>query len=76
MVYYKKVLLEEEEEEGGDRRDRGDKEKGGEGEEQGKSGMGNEDLTTEAAYNVRSMCYLLGDVQGAKAVADRWLVLG
>lgn len=37
--------------------------------------MGNEDLTVEAAYNIRSLCYLLGDVEGAKAVAGRWLVL-
>jgi general transcription factor 3C polypeptide 3 (transcription factor C subunit 4) len=37
--------------------------------------MGSEDLTVEAAYNMRSMCYLLGDVEGARAVAERWLVL-
>ncbi|KAK3322285.1 hypothetical protein B0H66DRAFT_197503 [Apodospora peruviana] len=38
-------------------------------------GMGNEDLTIEAAYNIRTMCFLLGDLEGAKAVAERWLVL-
>ncbi|KAK3504725.1 hypothetical protein B0T13DRAFT_14442 [Neurospora crassa] len=34
-----------------------------------------ETLVVEAAYNVRCMCFLLGDVKGAKAVAERWLVL-
>ncbi|KAK3357327.1 hypothetical protein B0T25DRAFT_589631 [Lasiosphaeria hispida] len=37
--------------------------------------LGNEDLTLEAAYNIRTTCYLLGDVEGAKAVTERWLVL-
>ncbi|KAK4239766.1 hypothetical protein C8A03DRAFT_13844 [Achaetomium macrosporum] len=37
--------------------------------------MGSEDLTVEAAFNVRTLCYLLGDVDGARAVAGRWLVL-
>jgi len=37
--------------------------------------IGNEDLTMEAAYNIRTMCYLLGDMEGAKAVTVRWLVL-
>lgn len=60
VKYYKKVL---DEAEGG-------------GSESLKGGvMGNEDLTVEAAYNIRSMCYLLGDVEGARAVAGRWLVL-
>ncbi|KAK0646475.1 hypothetical protein B0T16DRAFT_330624 [Cercophora newfieldiana] len=62
MVYYKKVLEEAE----GDRF--------GEGELRG-GVVGNEDLTLEAAYNVRTSCYLLGDVEGAKAVTERWLVL-
>ena len=34
-----------------------------------------EDLKVEAAFNVRTLCYLLGDVEGARAVAGRWLVL-
>ncbi|KAK3692386.1 hypothetical protein B0T22DRAFT_495585 [Podospora appendiculata] len=37
--------------------------------------MGGEDLKFEAAYNIRSICYLLGDVEGAKGIANRWLVL-
>ncbi|KAK4167557.1 transcription factor tau subunit sfc4 [Cladorrhinum sp. PSN259] len=37
--------------------------------------MGSEDLRVEAAYNIRSMCYLLGDVEGSKAVTGRWMVL-
>ena len=37
--------------------------------------MGGEDLKVEAAFNVRTLCYLLGDVEGARAVAGRWLVL-
>ncbi|KAK4456099.1 transcription factor tau subunit sfc4 [Podospora aff. communis PSN243] len=62
MVYYKKVLEEAECDEEGAMELRGGK-------------VGNEDLTLEAAYNVRTMCYLLGDVEGAKAVTERWLVL-
>ncbi|KAK1751927.1 transcription factor tau subunit sfc4 [Echria macrotheca] len=41
----------------------------------GRGTIGSEDLTLEAAYNIRSVCYLLGDVEGAKAVTERWLVL-
>ncbi|KAL2201203.1 hypothetical protein P885DRAFT_26886 [Corynascus similis CBS 632.67] len=37
--------------------------------------MGNEDLRVEAAFNIRTLCYLLGDVEGARAVAGEWLVL-
>ncbi|KAK3906653.1 hypothetical protein C8A05DRAFT_11619 [Staphylotrichum tortipilum] len=37
--------------------------------------MGSEDLRVEAAFNVRTLCYLLGDVEGARAVAGKWLVL-
>ncbi|KAK4457364.1 hypothetical protein QBC42DRAFT_279316 [Cladorrhinum samala] len=37
--------------------------------------IGSEDLKTEAAYNIRSMCYLLGDVEGSKVVTERWMVL-
>ncbi|GAB1320430.1 transcription factor TFIIIC subunit tfc4 [Madurella fahalii] len=60
VEYYKKVLDEAE----------------GTGSDGLKGGvMGDEDLTVEAAYNIRSMCYLLGDVEGARAVAGRWLVL-
>ncbi|KAL2135438.1 hypothetical protein VTI74DRAFT_8540 [Chaetomium olivicolor] len=43
--------------------------------EEGEGVMGSENLTVEAAFNVRTLCYLLGDVEGAKAVAARWLVL-
>lgn len=39
------------------------------------SAVGREDLVVEAAYNVRTMCYLLGDVEGARAVTERWMVL-
>ena len=42
---------------------------------QGGGAMGNEDLKVEAAYNVRSLCYLLGDVEGAKRITRDWLVL-
>ncbi|KAK4039685.1 hypothetical protein C8A01DRAFT_46870 [Parachaetomium inaequale] len=37
--------------------------------------MGDEDLKVEAAFNIRTLCYLLGDVEGARAVAGEWLVL-
>ncbi|KAK0630545.1 hypothetical protein B0T17DRAFT_607433 [Bombardia bombarda] len=33
------------------------------------------DLVFEAAYNIRTLCYLLGDIEGANAVARKWLVL-
>jgi general transcription factor 3C polypeptide 3 (transcription factor C subunit 4) len=42
---------------------------------EGGGGMGDEDLKVEAAFNVRTLCYLLGDVEGARGVAGRWLVL-
>jgi general transcription factor 3C polypeptide 3 (transcription factor C subunit 4) len=58
-VYYKKVLEE------------GEKNR----EELVSGSVGSEDLTMEAAYNVRTVCYLLGDVEGAKAVTERWLRL-
>jgi hypothetical protein len=60
VQYYRKVL--EEEDAAG---------KNGEG----GGAMGNEDLKVEAAYNVRSLCYLLGDVEGARRVTRDWLVL-
>jgi general transcription factor 3C polypeptide 3 (transcription factor C subunit 4) len=60
VEYYKKVLEEGPVDEG-------------EGEEGGM--MGSEDLRVEAAFNVRTLCYLLGDVEGARGVAGRWLVL-
>jgi len=60
--YYMRVLKEAEEAEG-------------EVEEEEGKGIGREDLSIEAAYNIRTMCFLLGDFDGAKAVADRWLVL-
>ncbi|KAM7205098.1 hypothetical protein V8F33_001339 [Rhypophila sp. PSN 637] len=59
--YYIKVLNEEDD--------------GLDDEEGGVNVVGSEDLTIEAAYNVRTMCFLLGDIQGAKVVADRWLSL-
>ncbi|KAL2257831.1 hypothetical protein VTK26DRAFT_9118 [Humicola hyalothermophila] len=61
VEYYLKVLAEEDADEG---------------EQEGAvTGMGSEDLKVEAAYNIRSLCYLLGDVEGAKAAVDKWLVL-
>lgn len=69
VEYYRKVLEEEEEKEEEDGVGVG----GVDGEQQ--SIMGNEDLKVEAAFNVRTLCYLLGDVEGARAVAERWLVL-
>ncbi|EAQ91053.1 hypothetical protein CHGG_02988 [Chaetomium globosum CBS 148.51] len=63
VEYYKKVLAE-----GGT----GDGD--GEGGE-GVGGMGSEDLRVEAAYNIRTLCYLLGDVEGARGVAGEFLVL-
>lgn len=60
VEYYRKVLMEEGEGQDGKIRS---------------AVMGDEDLRVEAAYNIRSMCYLLGDVEGARAVAGRWLVL-
>ncbi|KAM7196003.1 hypothetical protein V8F20_007197 [Naviculisporaceae sp. PSN 640] len=65
--YYWRVLKEEEDDD-----DEGEEELEGTGK---KNVMGNEDLTIEAAYNIRTMCFLLGDFDGAKAVAERWLVL-
>ncbi|AEO69190.1 uncharacterized protein THITE_71589 [Thermothielavioides terrestris NRRL 8126] len=61
VEYYKKVLDEQA--------------AWGENPGSGGGGMGSEDLTAEAAYNVRTLCYLLGDVDGARAVAEKWLVL-
>ncbi len=72
--YYKLVLEEAEAEE---RREREGKEDDGEaGRPKASSVVGTEDLTLEAAYNIRTMCYLLGDIEGAKAVTDKWLVIG
>ena len=67
--YYRKVLAEAERAQA----EEAEREEGTERRE--KSVVGNEDLVIEAAYNIRTTCYLLGDVEGAKAVADRWLVL-
>lgn len=59
VEYYRRVLLE-----------------GGEGAAAGAdSDMGREDLVLEAALNVRSQCLIVGDVDGARAVTERWLVL-
>ncbi|KAL2024458.1 hypothetical protein VTK56DRAFT_8269 [Thermocarpiscus australiensis] len=63
VEYYKKVLEE------------GERVRFAGGRIDGGSGMGSEDLTAEAAYNVRSLCYLVGDVEGSRAVTERWLVL-
>ena len=64
MTYYKKVLAEAEAEAEGS----GDEEL-----TTRPTVMGNEDLTLEAAYNLRTICYLLGDIAGAKVVTERWL---
>jgi general transcription factor 3C polypeptide 3 (transcription factor C subunit 4) len=37
--------------------------------------MGREDLALEAAYNIRMICFLTGDLEGARAITDEWLVL-
>jgi general transcription factor 3C polypeptide 3 (transcription factor C subunit 4) len=37
--------------------------------------LGREDLTLEAAFNIRSISYMMGDLEGAKAVTEEWLVL-
>ncbi|KAL2124409.1 hypothetical protein VTJ04DRAFT_774 [Mycothermus thermophilus] len=65
VEYYRKVLEEEED----------DDEKSEDEAGRRSSSIGSEDLRAEAAYNVRTLCYLLGDVAGARAVAERWLVL-
>ena len=75
--FYRKVL---EEAEGGKslkrKRDDGEEEEEeGDGGRRNKRSKWEETLVVEAAYNVRSMAFLLGDVKGAKAVAERWLVL-
>ncbi|KAK4174769.1 hypothetical protein QBC36DRAFT_302534 [Triangularia setosa] len=62
--FYKKVL----EEEAVPKVDKGNG-------EEWKGGLAEEDLKVEAAYNVRSMGYLLGDVEGAAGVVKRWMVL-
>lgn len=74
VEYYRKVLAE-----GGV--EVGEGEGDGEGrdgevvEEAAGGGMGSEDLRVEAAFNVRTLCYLLGDVEGARGVAGEFLVL-
>jgi len=37
--------------------------------------IGREDLVVEAAYNVKTICFAVGDLEGARAVTDEWLVL-
>jgi general transcription factor 3C polypeptide 3 (transcription factor C subunit 4) len=39
------------------------------------SSLGREDLVLEAAMNIRTQCLIVGDVNGARAVTERWLVL-
>jgi general transcription factor 3C polypeptide 3 (transcription factor C subunit 4) len=36
--------------------------------------VGREDLALEAAYNVKTICFQMGDLEGARAVSERWLV--
>ncbi|KAL1839123.1 hypothetical protein VTJ49DRAFT_1854 [Mycothermus thermophilus] len=67
VEYYKRVL--EEEEDDGEREVK--EEDDGE-DNNGRGRMGSEDLKTEAAYNIRTLCYLLGDVKGAKALTEKW----
>lgn len=38
-------------------------------------GIGREDLALEAAYNIKTICFAVGDLEGARAVTDEWLVL-
>ncbi|KAK4146202.1 uncharacterized protein C8A04DRAFT_10058 [Dichotomopilus funicola] len=46
-----------------------------EGNGDGRGLLGDEDLKVEAAFNIRTLCYLLGDIEGARAVSEEWLVL-
>ncbi|KAK4661584.1 transcription factor TFIIIC subunit tfc4 [Podospora pseudopauciseta] len=64
VEFYKKVL----EEPPVQKVDRSD-------EERWKGGLAEEDLRVEAAYNLRSMGYLLGDLEGAAGVVRKWMVL-
>ncbi|EJT72679.1 hypothetical protein GGTG_09538 [Gaeumannomyces tritici R3-111a-1] len=64
VAYYRKVLAEAEAE--------------GEGEGAVVGGCGRrrrEDLVLEAALNMRTYCLTTGDLEGARAITERWLVL-
>ncbi|KAB5557985.1 hypothetical protein GE09DRAFT_1058070 [Coniochaeta sp. 2T2.1] len=37
--------------------------------------MGREDLAIEAAYNIKTVCFQMGDLEGARAVTEEWLVV-
>ncbi|KAK2070597.1 hypothetical protein P8C59_005080, partial [Phyllachora maydis] len=37
--------------------------------------LGRDDLAVEAAYNIRTMAYMMGDLEGASAITRQWLVL-
>ena len=42
---------------------------------QGERAAGPEDVVLEAAYNIKIICFHMGDLDGAKAITDEWLVL-
>jgi general transcription factor 3C polypeptide 3 (transcription factor C subunit 4) len=37
--------------------------------------MGREDLALEAAYNIKTVCFQMGDLEGARAITEEWLVI-
>lgn len=37
--------------------------------------MGREDLALEAAYNIKTICFQMGDLEGARAITEEWLVV-
>lgn len=37
--------------------------------------MGREDLALEAAYNIKTICFQMGDLEGARAITEQWLVI-
>ncbi|KAH8909961.1 TPR-like protein, partial [Coniochaeta sp. PMI_546] len=37
--------------------------------------MGREDLALEAAYNIKTICFQMGDLDGARAITEEWLVI-
>jgi general transcription factor 3C polypeptide 3 (transcription factor C subunit 4) len=37
--------------------------------------MGREDMALEAAYNIKTICFQMGDLEGARAITEGWLVI-
>lgn len=74
-AYYARVLEEAEEQEERSRAAAADGSDVAVVEGSGVASIGREELVLEAAYNIKTICFGVGDLEGAKAVTDRWLVL-